>query len=302
MPIENETTNPTNFDEANQAAADMFAAEGDSQYQIPTDDTQQTPEEIPQDMPLEENAAPVEQTPQEQSTPSMETILRQVFEKIQSLEQQNQQLHQTITQMNDVQKQNVVEEALAMPTLDLSTIAFDDEATLNAKQADYAQKMAEYMKTTMMKELSPFIQQAQEGIAQKEKANVIASLSAIPELQGINDMMPQLESIMANNKLFASSDAPLDEKYITAYLLANGLNSRNKKPEEMTPEKFMQYYQSNNELRDLIDKQRLSEIKGAQDVPQFSASNGAVNAALNIPDKPASFDEANELVKKNFFS
>lgn len=300
MPLENE---PTNFDEANQAVMNMF--EGEPQDQIPIGNAQEQPQDVPpdtnQDLPPEQAEMPPPQTPQ-QPPPSPEVIIQQAFGEIQALRQQNQQLQQAMQQMNDAQKQNVVEEALTMPTLDLSTIAFDDENTLREKQANYTQKMAEYMKATMMRELSPFVQQAQEGMAQKEKANVLASLSAIPELQGIDSMLPQLDQLMANNKLFASSDVPLDEKYITAYLLANALNGRSKKTDEMTPEKFMQYYQSNAELKDLIDKQRLDEIKGAQDVPQFSASNGAVNAALTIPNKPTSFDEANELVKKSFFN
>ena len=91
---------------------------------------------------------------------------------------------------------------------------------------------------------------------------------------------------------------PLDEKYITAYLMLNGINSRNKKSDEMNPDKFMQYYNSNQEIKDLIDKQRLAEVQGAQGVPLMSPSTGAV--ALNIPKTPTNFDEASEMTKKFF--
>lgn len=302
---ENEQNAPQNFDEANQAVMDMFNQEENPPLEAP-----QT-EEVPEDVTL-----PSEQSgtaPPEQQTPPPDVMLQQAFTENQALKQQVQQLQQTMSQMSEVQKGNITDNAmnggnaadmtLEMPIFDVAALAYDDEATIQVKQADYQQKMAEYMKAAMMKELSPVLQYAKDGMAQKEKAEIIASLSALPEFQDFNSMIPQLDNIIAKNKALSADGVPLDERYVMAYLISNGLDSiKNRgKQNEMTPEKFMQYYQSNVELKDLIDKQRLAEIKGNQDIPQLSASNGAVNAALNIPKLPTNFDEANELTKK-FFS
>ena len=79
-----------------------------------------------------------------------------------------------------------------------------------------------------------------------------------------------------------------------------GIAAKTAPKEEMTNEKFMEYYTTHTELRDIIDKRRTEEIKGAQDVPQMSPSSGAVNAALNIPQTPKTHDEAYELSQKYF--
>ena len=300
-------TEPTNFDEAELAAAQMFAA-----------DDEQGEEPPPGDLPPEQsnpngNPPPGQPPPQmppqippQMQQPPPELLLQRAFGELQALKAENDQLKKAMTQMSDANKENVMNNAMAekpleFPTLDLNTLAFDDETTLKEKQGKYAQDMAQYIQATMMKDLSPFIQQAKEGIEQKQKNEIITSLSALPELQDFQSMLPQIDKILANNKALSGSEVPLDEKYIMAYLIASGINSKNRAKENaMTPEKFMQYYQSNPDLKDLIDKQRLAEIKGNQDVPPMSPSNGAVNAALNIPKEPTNFDEALELTRKFF--
>ena len=48
------------------------------------------------------------------------------------------------------------------------------------------------------------------------------------------------------------------------------------------------------------EKKRLEKIQGSQQVPPFSSSSGAVNAALAIQEKPKTFEEASQLVRKMF--
>lgn len=308
---ENEQHIPINFDEANQAALELMReGNGGEQGNMPPD---AIPEQLP---PQGEPITPEQQNQGEQPAtaqptpdasqiatpqPPPEVMLQQAFNENQALRAENERLQQAMAQMSEANKQNVVEKALEMPVLDFGAMAYDDAETVQRKQNEYTQKMAEYMKSTMLQELSPFIQQAQEGIAQKEKSEVVSALSAFPELQDFNSMLPQLDNIIANNRVLSNPNVPLDERYIVAYLMAQGLASRNKK-DELSPERFMQYYQSNPELQDLINKQRLAAVKGAQDVPPLSPSSGAVNAALDIPKTPTNFDEANELIKKTYFN
>ena len=290
-----EVNEPANFDEAAMAANEMFARQAEQQEV--SGDNGENNDDVVENNIADVAAPPAQEPPPQQPAVTPELMLNQMHGELQMLRQQNQQLQQALQQQSDVQRQNIVEEVLAPPQLDLSNIAFDDENTIAAKQNDYAMQMAEYMKKTMMKDLSPFIQQAKDGIAQKEKSDALASLSALPDMQDLNEMLPQIENIIAKNNALASSDMPVDEKYVTAYLIASGINAKGKK-NEMTAEKFMEYYDSNQELRDIIDKRRVQEIKGGQGVPPLSASNGAVNAALNIPKTPTNFSEAHELSKK----
>lgn len=220
------------------------------------------------------------------------------------LQGQNQQLQNTIDELSQRNQQNMIEDALEPPTLDVNALAFADEETVRAAQADYAAKMTEYTKKQMMKELSPALEFAKEGMREKEKAEVLTALSQIPELNGIRDMLPQLDRIIANNKWLQSDDMPMDEKYINAFAMAKGVNSMNTPPPappaEPTTDELMELYNKNPEFQELVEKQRLEQIKQSQQVPPFSASSGAVNAALNIKEKPKTFEEASERTRQMF--
>ena len=214
---------------------------------------------------------------------------------IQALEAERQrsaQLQGTIDELSRQNEQEIVEDALQPPELDINALAFADEDTIKAAQAKYAADMAEYNRQAFMKEFAPVIEQANEAKLTKEKNDVIAALSQLPELKGIEGMLPQLDRIIANNKGLSSEDVPLYEKYITAYAIAMGVNSMNTppaEPKEPTTDELMALYNSNPEFQELVEKQRIEQVKKSQQVPPFSASSGAVNAALNIQEKPKTF-------------
>lgn len=229
--------------------------------------------------------------------------LQQVLQRVQDLELENETIKNTMTQMSDQQEQAIIGEAMEMPTIDMNRLAFEDEDTIRTIQEQYAAQMAEYVKGSMMKELAPFIEQAKEGQVQKEKEEALNALSQIPELSGIRDMIPQLDRIIANHKALSNADIPMDEKYVTAYAIAMGVNSMNtpaEQPKELTADDLMRAYEENPTFQELLEKKRLEQIKQSQQVPPFSASSGAVNAALNIKDKPKTFDEASERTRNMF--
>ena len=62
----------------------------------------------------------------------------------------------------------------------------------------------------------------------------------------------------------------------------------------------MELYDKNPTFQELVEKKRLDTIKQSQQVPPFSASSGAVNAALNIKEKPKTFEEASERTRRMF--
>ena len=92
------------------------------------------------------------------------------------------------------------------------------------------------------------------------------------ELKGIKDMLPQLDYIIEHNKWLANDDIPMDEKYLTAYMIANGVNSANTPPpSDPTAEELMKYYDSNPEFQQMIQKKRFNEIKKFLQLHEMSA-------------------------------
>ena len=229
--------------------------------------------------------------------------LQQALQQIQALQAQNQQMQGAIEELSKKNEENLIEDALKMPTLDINGLAFADEETIKKAQAEYAEAMEEYVKNGVLKEISPFVEQAKQGIYEKEKKEMVLALSQVPELVGISDMLPQIEKIIANNKWLQSDDMSMDEKLINAYAIARGVNAINtppQQPKELTDEEVMELYNNRPSVQEIIEKQRLEQIKQSQQVPPFSASSGAVNAALNIKGKPKTFEEAAERTRQMF--
>ena len=306
------------FDEAREATEAMF----ENDEQLPLEEATPVQEEV-----ADEQDAPVETTEeppvQEEPTPESQALndavttaelaaqtaqqkdmqLQQALQELEAIRVQNQQMQGTLAELSKKNEENLVEEAMQMPTLDINGLAFADEESIAQAQADYAKQMAEFVKAGVMKEVSPFVEQAKQGLYQKEKEEAISALSQVPELNGINDMVPQLDKIIANNKWLQSEDIPMDEKYITAFAIARGVNAINTPPEpekELTDDDLMELYDKNPTFQELVEKKRLDAIKQSQQVPPFSASSGAVNAALNIKEKPKTFEEASERTRRMF--
>ncbi len=303
------------FEDARNATEELFANDEQTvipeeeqpveTVETPTEDTEAT--EQVQEPPAEDNTVLDEAVDTAeiaaQAAQEKDMQLQQALQDIEALRAQNEQMQGTIEELSKKNEENLIEEAMQMPIIDLDALAFATEEEKTQALSEYAQKMSEYVKGGVMKEISPFVEQAKEGIYQKEKADALSALSAVPELAGINDMLPQLDRIIAANKWLQSEDMPMDEKYINAYAIAMGVNAINTPPEEpkeLTSEELMDLYDKNPTFQELVEKKRLETIKQSQQVPPFSASSGAVNAALNIQDKPKTFEEAAERTRQLF--
>ena len=306
-----------NFDEAIKATEEMFANEEQTaldddiqaqEVEEPTEEVEQPTEtEEPTEQPTQENtmlddavntAEIAAQTAQQK-----DAELQQVLQEIEALRVQNQQMQGTIAELSKKNEENLIEEAMQPPVLDVNGLAFATEEEIAQAQAEFAQKMAEYNRQQIMKELAPTLEYAKKGMRDEERTNTLSALSQVPELAGINDMLPQLDKIIANNKWLQSEDMPVEEKYINAYAIARGVNAINTPPEEpkeLTSEELMELYDKNPTFQELVEKKRLDAIKQSQQVPPFSASSGAVNAALNIKEKPKTFEEASERTRRMF--
>lgn len=292
-----------NFDEARQATEQMFEAPTET----PVEDT---PTEVPTETPAEETPPNTEQmlneatNVAEQATQLAEqqnAELSKAMSENEQLRQRNAELERTVSEMSHAREEEIVEEAMQMPTINFNELAFADEETQNRAQQEFANAMTEFVRKGIMDEMSPYIEQAKAGQREKEKNEAISVLSQMPELAGINDMMPQIEHIISKNKWLQSDDIPVEEKLINAYMIAKGVNSANAPaPKDPTEDELMAMYEKNPAFQELIEKKRIESLKNSQQVPPFSASSGAVNVALNIKEKPKSWDDASERTRQMF--
>ena len=316
---------PNTFDEASAATEAMFTENGQTPLDVqganeenpPQEEKQQADANAPAEAENEQRtdgskdaaAAMVADATQTAETAAQaasekEAQLQQAAQEIELLKQQNQQLQGTIDEMSRQNTENIIKTVIEPPTIDLNALAFADEAEQQAALTKYAEELTAYSRKQLMEEMTPALEYAKEGMREKEKTEAIEVLSQIPELAGIKGMQPQLDKIIANNKWLSSDEMPVDEKYINAYTMALGVNSMNTPPappaKEPTAEELMEFYNSNPAFQEMVEKQRIEQIKQSQQVPQFSASSGAVNAALNIKEKPQTLEEASKRTREMF--
>lgn len=312
---------PNIFDEANRATEELFdnqtnpdALENPNLEDTPPDDAQAV------DAPVEEPGAT--ETP-DNPTPDQTTLadavqtaevaaqvaadkdaeIQELKNQLDAERQRSATLQGTVDALSQQNEQEIVEEVLAPPELDIGALAFADEDTVKAAQAKYAADMTEYNRKMLAKEFAPVIEQANEARLNREKNEALETLKYVPELEGIESMVPQLDRIIANNKVLANSDVPLEEKYITAYAIAMGVNSINNppaEPKEPTSDELMALYNKNPEFQEMVERQRIEQVKNSQQVPPFSASSGAVNAALDIKEEPKGWDDASKRTREMF--
>lgn len=295
-----------NFDEAKRATEDMLNSQEEmSDNSNPTAEENETNEVNPQvregenqpTQPTESNNETDEAVRlaqiATQTAQNRDEQLNRLMAEMEQLRQSNNELQRLVTEQSQAREREIIEEATEMPMLDVNRLAFESEEASRQMQEEYAQKMREYVMDKVMKDIEPALRFAKDGIREKEKSEMLSAFKDVDELQGIDELMPQLEYIIEHNKWLNSEDIPLDERYLTAYMIAKGANGMNTPPKtEPTAEELMRYYEQNPEFQQLIDKKRLDDIKDSQQVPVMSASNGAVNAALTIKEKPKTWDDA----------
>ena len=308
---------PNIFDEANRATEELFEepapveeapenAPGDAETPPADVPTEASPASEPESVSAEQAAlGEAAQTAEiaAQVAADKDAELQQMRQQLEAEMQKNAQLQGSLDELSRQNEERLVEEAMQPPVLDISSLAFADEETVKAAQAKYAEDMAAYNRQSFMKEFAPVIEQANKAKYAEERDSVISALAQLPELEGISSMLPQLDRIIANNKALSSDAIPLDEKYITAFAIAKGVNSMNTPPveqKELTPDELMNLYNNNPEFQEMVEKQRIEQVKNSQQVPPFSASSGAVNAALQIKEEPKGWDDASKRTAEMF--
>lgn len=308
------------FGEANKATEEMFDGQtsidnveetAEETSEVTTDETQHQNEiatsEENQEQASQEQIALAETARTAevaaQAAADKEAELQQIRQQMEAERQRTENLENLVQELSRAREEEIIEDVLEPPSLDISSLAFADEETVKQAERKYADDLYNYNHKLFMKEFEPVIEQAKKAKMQEEKDKVVSQLSDVKELDGFKSMLPQLDYIIENNTVLASADIPLDEKYITAYAIARGVNSINQPPvveKEPTVEELMEIYNKNQEFQEMVERQRIDQVKKSQQVPPFSASSGAVNAALTIQEEPSGWDEASKRTREMF--
>ena len=185
------------LDSAREEAMNLFEEQTIDDAEVVEDTTaDETSEEVEEDTPVDEVPAVSEESTEEvsaeqqaaadaantaqiaaETAAAKDAELQQALEAMKQMQEQNAQLQEQISELSKVNEQHLIEETMQMPTLDVNGLAFADEATVKAAQEKYAQDMAEYIKQPLMKELSPFIEQAKEGQRIKQRDEIVEALN-----------------------------------------------------------------------------------------------------------------------------
>lgn len=306
-----------NLEDASTATEQLFAEDMQLPLEAETPEEVETPVETPEveesEPAAEENtpatdaqlddAAQIAETAAEAAVQQNEQNA-QLAAELEAARAREAELMARIEELSNNNAEQVVEEALEPPTPpDFHTLAFADEQSQKAAQDKYVAEMAEYNRKMLMKELAPDLEYAKRGRFEQEMQETAAELSELEQFSGMTDMLPQIKNIIANNSVLSAEGVSTADKLITAYLIARGVNSVNNPPaapKAPTAEELMAQYNANPAFQEMIEKQRLEEINKSQQVPPFSASSGAVNAALNIDKKPQNLEEASRRTRELF--
>lgn len=288
--------NENDFESAKQASLAMFDEPEGAASEPPIEQPEQNEQglqgegQIQENTPAEPSAADMAASVAEQAAQTAQ----QMQQQLRAAQEENQHLQELIREQNEKQQEQITE--LTMPEMDFDAYNFATDEERQAMQSAYATQMMDFVRAGVMKDLEPALEMAKTAQFQNDRAAVIGSLKDIPELAGIESMVPQMDAIMKANPALFREDIPLDERYISAYAMARGVNAMNTPPQqpatEPTAEELIEMLNSNEQAKELYEKQRIAALKSNAAVPQMSASSGAVNAAINIPNKPKSWDDA----------
>ena len=226
----------------------------------------------------------------------------QLRREMQAATEQNTQLQNMVREISAKNQEHVIKDAVEMPSLDIGGLAFASEDELRQAQTDYANQMRDYIMAGIKDDpsIKSLIDEAQRDRNERERRQMIDSFRGVPELKGFEDNLQEIDRFVETNNDIFKDDTPMEVKYIIAKAVVDGVNATNKAESKPGVDELMALYNSNPEFRSAVEQQRLSAVKNNQQVPLMSASSGAANVALNIPDKPKSFDDADNMTRKLF--
>lgn len=244
-----------------------------------------------------------------QAAVDRQNALTQAQQQAQMLQEQNAQLQKQLQELSTQQESAVTDQAVPddVPMLDFQNLAFLDEEEAKSAVQQFVDGISSRAKSEAEKaaeeKYGPVLDYARRGMENEQAEEVYGALKTLPDLQDIEDYKPQISKILRDNPILSKNDVELGYRIATAYAIAKGINKMNTPQVKQGPpsiDELMNHYRSNPDFQNAIEQDRIAKLNPSQQVPQVSASSGAVNAALNIQDKPKTLEEASERTRKMF--
>lgn len=314
-----------NFDSARSEVEALFGSEQTIDDVVGEDAAEQAQEEAPtEEAPTEEvpiQDAPTEETVSEQAMAQTEEAVtaaeqavavaqqknaetEQLMAQLQAEKERSASLERQLSEVNAQREEEVIEEMLQPPVLDIASLAFESPEAQAEAQRRYAEEMTAYNQKIMEKELAPLKERARKADELEVIEAMKSQVAGDKRFTGFSDMLPRLQNIIMNNKALASADMPMQDKLIQAYAIARGVDAMEApEPEpapEMTTDEFVDKYKQNPDFRKAIEQLRIAELNDSQQVPPLASSTGAGNVARNIKEKPETLSEASERTRQMF--
>lgn len=287
----------------------------------PAEAAQTEPTAEPVQAPTEPAAAPAEPAaetaapaPQAEANPGAE-LLNRIGSDYERMRQENEQLKDIVAQLkgvipqfqNALQQQSqaaentIVEEVIEPPVFDVENVQYLSDDERREATAKYSSAMADYARKTVlsevMKEMQPIVDNYKRQTREAADMTARNRIRSSKGFEDFDDYGDAIDRIAANTPGFDGIDPEM--KYALSYMINQGINAMNQKPETETTEMLVERVKKNPDALRALEEMRVKQVaeKNAA-VPPVTASQGSATAPAVKPEPPQSLEEATERAYK----
>ena len=301
-----EIKTPANFDEAYQMSTEAMLAEQQAAEQpaVPVEEAP-APETVPAEAPVEEAPAP-EAVPAEGQAPETQPALTETqilqeaalrtANELASVKSELEQLKALSAQQSQAAEEEIQEQLLEPPKLDLKDIAYLSDEEIAQREAEYTQQMLDFTMQGVDKKIQPVLSQYESQQRATEEQSVLNDLRL--KSPDFDTYLPEIQSFLSADNAVSKALAamPARERYVAAALMAKGAAP----VQQETAESLVKKIAANPDAMRMLELQRVEATKKNSNIPPQSASSGMANVPVNPPATPKSFDEAHKLAKEKY--
>lgn len=294
---ENNQAQITDFEQAQEKAREMA-----DNYNVENEETN-----IREVQPEEENPAEVQQGEENSQVDTLALAQKATDEMAKSKEEtqkikaENEQLKNLLKEISEERTEEI--EGETVPEFEIEGLTFMDPDEQKKAFSDFAKQIAEYSRRSTLQAISPLIERSQNAIQNQEEQSIFDELRGTEEFKDIDNLTPQIRKIMENNAVLKNGEFTPEERIATAYLIAQGVENQNRKAKSetaMSKDEFLKMIDDNPEYSQYINERNIERLKNNENVPRFSATSGAGGASVNLKERPKTFSEANDFIKKYY--
>ena len=213
--------------------------------------------------------------------------------------QLREELEHLSSLVEEISRQNgeqVVQE-MTEPTLNWEELAFEDPETVRARMAEYEEAVKAAARaeaeSEMEARMAPILEEMRTHEAAIKEEAMLRRMKESPAMPGFAEMLPRVDAFVKQNGALYSGVSP-QEAYVNAYLAQKGYDAiqASEGPDE---EAMLRYYEETPSFQKRIEEVRLKNKENEAPLPPFAPSRGFGGAALTLPQKPKTFEDARRM-------